>query len=360
MEKIILSAPINSLSFGNVSYNFIREFYKLGTRLHFFPIGKSLDFSAFDKMDGDLKDYINESYSSRLDGLHKDIPSLKMWHINGSEASITPNRFLYTFHEISSATKTESTLCNLNNATFFSSSYSKSIFEKSVDHCYNIPIGFDTDFHKTGKTYLKNKIHFGLMGKFENRKHTKNIIKYWSERFGNNQDYQLSCCINNPFFKEEQNHGLILDAMGNKKFTNINILPRLSTNSEVNDFMNSIDIDLSGLSGAEGWNLPAFNSTCLGKWSIVLNSTSHKDWAKPENCILVEPSGTTDCYDDIFFKKDQLYNQGKIFTFDQDSFNLAVDKALKLIGETNLEGEKLKEELTYEKTIKQLTQIINK
>ena len=72
---------------------------------------------------------------------------------------------------------------------------------------------------------------------------------------------------------------IIAQALEGKTYGNINFLPRLGTNSEVNEMLNSIDIDLSGLSGAEGWNLPAFNSTCLGKWSMVLNCTSHKDWA---------------------------------------------------------------------------------
>ena len=41
--------------------------------------------------------------------------------------------------------------------------------------------------------------------------------------------------------------------------------------SKVNILINNIDIDLSGLSNGEGWNLPAFNATALGKWSIVSN-----------------------------------------------------------------------------------------
>lgn len=360
MEEIIFSAPINSLSFGNVSYNFLREFYKLGTKLHYFPIGSKLDFSAFDSIDEDFKKYVNDAYSNRLNGIRRDIPSLKMWHINGSETSITPRRFLYTFHEISQATDTEVSLCNLNDCTIFSSSYSKDIFSNKLDNCETASIGFDEDFYKTGKSYLKNKIHFGLMGKFENRKHTKKIIQYWVEKFGNNKDYQLSCCINNPFYKEEQNHGLILDAMGGEKYTNVNILPRLSTNSEVNDFMNSIDIDLSGLSGAEGWNLPAFNSTCLGKWSVVMNCTSHKDWANAENCILVEPDGEIECYDEIFFKKGHPYNQGNIFFFNQDTFNNAIDRALEMIGKNNDNGENLKEKFNYSNTIKQINHIIQK
>ena len=54
------------------------------------------------------------------------------------------------------------------------------------------------------------------------------------------------------------------------------------------------------MSGAEGWNLPAFNATALGKWSIVLNSSSHTDWANSDNSILVEPNGTETAEDGNF------------------------------------------------------------
>ena len=67
----------------------------------------------------------------------------------------------------------------------------------------------------------------------------------------------------------------IASSFRNQNWTNVNLLPRLKTNSEVNDFINSIDIDLSGLSNGEGWNLPAFNATALGKWSIVSNCSAH-------------------------------------------------------------------------------------
>ena len=51
--KLILEAPLNSLSFGNVSYNIIRELHKKNVELGLFPIGDP-DLSAYDFSD-DLK-----------------------------------------------------------------------------------------------------------------------------------------------------------------------------------------------------------------------------------------------------------------------------------------------------------------
>ena len=355
MKDIIFQAPINSLSFGNVSYNILREAYKQKLSLSFFPIGQDLEFSAFDKTEKDLKAWIIESYNDRFTGISKDTPSLKLWHLNGAESGVGANKNLFSFYETSEPTKQEESIAGLHNKVIFSSNYAVSKFENS-HYC---PLGFDEDFHKTNKKYLTNKTHFGLMGKYEKRKHTSRIIKFWAEKFGNNPEYQLTCCINNPFMKESDTLTMISNALDGKNYKNINLLPRLKTNSEVNEFLNSLDIDLSGLSGAEGWNLPAFNSTCLGKWSIVLNATSHKDWANKDNSILLEPTDTEPCYDGVFFKKGNEFNQGHIYSFSQSDFNDAVDKALSSCKSENTEGLKLSKDFTYSRTLKKIIQLIN-
>jgi hypothetical protein len=40
--NLTVNAPINSLSFGNVSLNILRELYKKNTELTFFPIGDNV------------------------------------------------------------------------------------------------------------------------------------------------------------------------------------------------------------------------------------------------------------------------------------------------------------------------------
>ena len=56
--NLIFNAPINNLSFGNVSYNVLREFYKQDDKVVIFPIGGNTDFAAFDKIDQDFKSWI--------------------------------------------------------------------------------------------------------------------------------------------------------------------------------------------------------------------------------------------------------------------------------------------------------------
>lgn len=353
--QLIVEAPINQLSFGNVTYNLLRQLWRKGVDVMWFPLGGNANFESFDKIDKNFGAWLQDSTKNANKKINPNIPSLKLWHLNGSQSRIGSKQFLYTFYELDQPTPEEINLAKFQTKTLFSSNYAAESFKKYGVDAGVVPVGFDEDFHKTGKQYLDPDIvHFGLMGKFEKRKHTEKIIKLWLAKYGNNNKYQLSVCVTNPFFKEDEMKGILVNCLDGKRYTNINFLPYLRTNSEVNDFLNAIDIDLTGLSGAEGWNLPSFNASCLGKWSIVLNATSHKDWANESNCILVEPNGLEECYDGKFFQKGSMFNQGNIFTWDSDMVAQAMDLAVSKKGQNNTNGELLKEEFSYSRSVDRL------
>ncbi len=358
--RLLVNAPINALSFGNVSVNILRELHKKDIDLIFFPIGDKAELEAYDKIDLSFVKYLQSATNSRYEKINKDIPTLKLWHIFGSETRYCKNQSLFTFHEVSEVTSVEKNLLNLQDRIFVSSNYTKNIFElNGVENVTYVPLGFDLDFHITNKTYLEDKIHFGLLGKFESRKNTARIIKAWLKLFGNNSKYQLSCAITNPFLDKAKFQNELLKTLEGKQYNNLNFVPYMQTNSEVNDFLNSIDIDLGGLSGAEGWNLPSFNATALGKWSVVMNATAHKDWATSDNSILIEPSSLKDCYDDVFFKKGQAFNQGQFFNISDEEMENAILKSVSYAKKPNPEGLKLQKEFTYEKTVETILCAIN-
>lgn len=357
--RLLVNAPINSLSFGNVTVNILRELYKKDIDLIFFPIGDKAELEAYDKINLDFVKFLQKSTNDRFSKIDKNIPSLKLWHIFGSENRYTKNQSLFTFHEVSEITNIEKNLLNLQDQVFVTSNYTKDIFNlHGVENVKYVPLGFDTDFYITNKTYLEDKIHFGIIGKFESRKNTSRIIKTWAKLFGNKSEYQLSCAITNPFLDRSKLQNELIKTLEGKHYNNINFVPYMKTNSEVNDFINSIDIDLGGLSGGEGWNLPSFNATALGKWSIVLNATAHKDWATPFNSILIEPSSLKDCYDDIFFKKGQAFNQGQFFDISDEQMEAALLKSLNYAKKPNPQGLNLQSRFTYSKTVDTLLSVI--
>jgi hypothetical protein len=348
--KLLVEAPLNSLSLGNVAINFLKELKNKNVEVGLFPVG-NIDVQAYD-LSQEFSSWLQEATDNRFKFLKKEVPSLRLWHLNGSENRKNAQQHLYTFYECSEPTNTEIALANAQDNTFFSSTYSANQFiNKGCNNASFIPLGFDKTFFKTDKKYLNDVIHFGLMGKFEKRKHTGRIIQAWAKKYGNNNKYQLTCCVTNPFFKPEDMQNVIQGVLEGKRYTNINFLPYLQKNSEVNELLNAIDIDLTGLSGGEGWNLPAFNATCLGKWSVVLNATSHKDWATADNSILIEPEGQFECYDQVFFQKGAEFNQGVFYNWSEDSVISAMERAEKKVGQINTLGQELSDKMTYSNTV---------
>jgi hypothetical protein len=346
--NLIVEAPLNSLSFGNVSYNLLRELYKSKLDVGLFLIGEP-DLSAFAPSQ-DFISWLQTSIKNRYEALSLNLPTLKLWHLNGSDHLRTRNQTLVTFYECNKPTPVELSVSKLQSKVLFSSKFASDQFENS-DH---FQLGFDEDFHVTNKKYLQDRIHFGISGKFEKRKHTEKIIKTWLKKYGNNNKYLLSCCITNPFFKPEDMQRIIANLLEGKHYSNINFIPWLKTNAEINEFMNAIDIDLTGLSGGEGWNLPAFNATCLGKWSVVLNGTSHKDWANEDNSILIQPNGTQLCEDGVFFKDKGDYNQGTFLTFDEEELISVMEKSETLAGQFNMCGSIMSQKFTYARSLQQI------
>ena len=107
--NVIFEAPLNQLSFGNVAYNFLREFYRLkqadsSLKLAYFPAGTP-DISAFDKIEPDFAKWLQEACDNRFKNLDKDAVTLKLWHINGAEKRLSRRQVLYSFYELDQPTE---------------------------------------------------------------------------------------------------------------------------------------------------------------------------------------------------------------------------------------------------------------
>ena len=359
--KIQLNSPINNLSLGNVSFNFARELVKDKSLSCFFPEKDALDFSAFDEADDEIKKEILISAQNRLKKFNENDPTLKIWHINGSESSFGANRYLYTFYEVDEPTIEEINLVKNHKAVFFSSSEACQIFkDRGLDNVYYIPLGFDEDILKAQcHNKLKDVVHFGLIGKLERRKNTQQIIKLWLKKYGNNPKYQLTCLIDNPFFRKEIFEKIINETLGGKHWNNINFLPRLEKNSEVNCLMKAIDIDLSGCNFNEGWNLPSFNSACLGNICVVGDGMAHKDWAEGENIVKISPETKEECYDGVFFQKGSPFNQGKFYRVGDESIIKSFQEAEEKLKTYNKEiREDLIDKFSYKNSLVKIKEVI--
>lgn len=353
-----INVPINPTSFGQVSISILRELYNRSSESKLFTLG-SVDLNSF-REDAGFNDWLNECKGRSY--LHsRSDPCFKLWHFNGALESVSKDQFLMTFYECNSPTKAEVNAAK-NNGLILTSKYSQEVFESLNVKSDVIPLGFDDfSFHETkSKYYDDDRIVFNLAGKFEKRKNHEKIIKSWGKKFGNNKKYYLQCALWNHFFSEEDNKANFRAALANQSYFNIQFLAYMPENTSYNDYLNSSDIILS-MSGGEGWGLPEFNSVCLGKHSVTLNAHGYKEWATPENSVLVEPSGEYEVYDNLFFKKGDIFNQGTFQDFDEDDFISACEEAVKRVesNKLNAEGRELKQKFNYKNTVDKIEAVIN-
>ena len=352
-KNIALHLPVNAVSFGQVSVGILREFYRRELEPCLFLIGDQMDLSVHN-VDQNFTNWIKGCVNKSLKNHKRSNPIFKLWHINGSLESYSEKQNLLTFYELDSPTDEEINILKNNNLVFVSSEYTKNTFEDyGLENVKYMPLAFDnSSFSIKQNRYFNDRITFNVVGKLEKRKHHAKIIQSWLSKYGNKKEYFLNCAIANPFLKPEDQQQLINNILQGQKFFNINFLGFMPNNQIYNDYLNSADI-IIGMSGAEGWGLPEFNSVCLGKHAIILNAHAYKGWANEKNSILVNPTGKIESYDNMFFRKGSQFNQGNIFDFNHIDFLNSCDKAIERVrsDKINKAGLELQKKFTFEKMV---------
>jgi hypothetical protein len=353
-----LELPINSLSFGQVGFGVLMELFNRRYMPNIFPIGQ-IDLSSFN-VDQSFHSWLGFCLKKAKAQYSRQFTTIRLWHIFDSERRISDKQVLWTAHETDMFTPVEKNIISNTDTVLFTSSYAANTAReaglKNVDVCPNY---FDSfHFSNLKKQSTEDCISFSLIGKYEKRKHTEKILKLWIKNFGNNPKFRLNCLISNPFFNENQFGEILSQAFPQGLPWNVNLIPRLQRNSDVGAVMASSDIDLSGLSGAEGFNLPCFNMLALNKICVVLNAHSHKDFADSESCFLVEPSGKEPIYDNMFFVKGEIANQGNMYSFNDEDAIEAINNAINFYINGKSFNSSLSERFSVNNTVDKLLSFI--
>lgn len=353
--------PLNSLSFGQVSFNLLYEFYKKGLNPCIFKASDHpVDHSSYDYEENFLK-WINFNLNNSINKHSRKDPVVRLWHINDSWRTYSDRQILLTFHETDSLTDAEARIASYSELCV-TSKFTQQVFKEKGLDAKVFSLGFDkVHFSQTNKKYFDDgRITFNLCGKFEKRKHHAKIIKAWVKKFGKNKKYSLQCSLHNRFYADANDlRNIYSEILDNKHVFNVTFMQHMPQNSVYNDYLNSADIVI-GMSGGEGWGLPEFHSVGLGKHAVILNASAYKEWANQDNAILVEPSGKIEVYDDKFFVKNAPFNQGHIYDFNDEEFIAACEKAIEKVesNPVNEQGLKLQQDFTYEKLADNLLSMI--
>jgi glycosyltransferase involved in cell wall biosynthesis len=359
--RLNLNLPVNSVSFGQLSTLLLREFFESKKDINLFPIG-NIDLNTQDSVTKEFGEFLNQGIGSALNDFDRHSTIFKLWHLNGSLESFANKQVLLSFYELDSPTKIELNIIKNNNKVLFSSKETVDLFKTfGCSNVEYVPLAFDKyNFKQINKKYFDDdRIIFNLTGKLEKRKHHLKLIKAWANKFGNNKKYSLQCSIFNPFLKAEDQTALLSNTLEGKNYFNISFLGFMPQNKIYNDYLNSGDI-IIGLSGGEGWGLPEFHSVALGKHGVIMNAHGYKSWANEKNAILVNPNSKIDACDNVFFHRNQPFNQGNIYDFSEDDFISACENAIERVrlSKVNQEGLKLQEEFSSQKFADNITKYL--
>lgn len=362
---IAFNVPVNPVSFGNVSFNLLKAAFAKQMNISFFPIG-DIDLSTFEVSD-DFKKWLTDAHDTSLTKHSRETRAVKLWHLvtadyhqngqlkklNPSIDSISEKQTFISFYELDSPTPVELNVAR-NFDSVFTSNYACEVFAEAGVKTRFVPLGFDKSaFKVTNKRYFADdRIVFCILGKFEQRKNHMKMIKAWIRRFGNDKRYYLQCAVWNPFFTPQINENQFNMAKDGKHYWNVNFLQYIPTNAMYNDFLNSNNIVLA-MSGGEGWGLPEFHAVGLGKHAVIMNAHSYKDWANHENAVMVNPLNKVSAIDGVFFREGMPYNQGNMFSFDDEEFIAGCEAAIERFKSNplNVAGLKIQDNFTYEKTL---------
>lgn len=360
MNNFQIECPINPLSLGQVSFGVLYEFYERGLNPIIWPTG-DVNLSAFN-FNQDFVEWLKRNIERNLVDFSRHDPCVQIWHINGTHKKVADKNILWTVSETSELTSTEKNILAANDKVFVTSKYSQFIFQKEGIDAGYCPNFFDSrHFFKTDREYKSHNdiVEWGLFGKIEKRKSTLEIIATWAKLFGNNKEHRLNCCIHNPFLESEHQIKLVENIFQGRIPYNINLLPFQEKNEAFNHIINFIDIDLTGLSCAEGFGLPHFTCGALNKVCVSLNAHAHKDYNEGENFVKVEPSGVKDIYDGHFFLPGAPFNQGQMASWDVAAAEEGMKKALDLLNSGAIFNSDLKEKFSVQKTVDILLESLN-
>lgn len=141
-----------------------------------------------------------------------------------------------------------------------------------------VPEGVDGEIFKPLENEVLNeKFTFLLVGRWDYRKSIKEIIKSFTEEFGENENVQLLISVDNPFATD----GLSSTEERLKKFginnKNIKILHHMNKTDYV-DLLKSVNVFLS-CARSEGWNLPLIEAMACGIPSTYSNWGAQLEFA---------------------------------------------------------------------------------
>lgn len=361
--NVNMVAPINTLSYGYASLNFLKYLNRTH-KVAIFPIGQ-LDVTS--------EDYI-ELVQASLNNqaiYDKDAPSLRIYHaFSLAEHVGRGKRVAMTFFELNKFTDREVHHLKSQDLVIVPSKWAQGICSDHGIKSEVVPLGVDTSIFSPAYSYGPNEptvprpegpTVFLNISKWEVRKGHDVLITAFNKAFDKKDNVKLQMIPTNFFIGEEGNKEWYNYYKNSKLGDKVEIINRLSTQQEIVDIIRKSDIGVYP-SRAEGWGLSPLEAMACGKRVIMTNNSGHTEYAEHiKNAMLVETPNREVAYDGVFFNG----QVGEWAAFDNDEIDQLVEymRAAHLLTQSeyeiiNIFGIETAKKFSWENATKKLVEAI--
>jgi glycosyltransferase involved in cell wall biosynthesis len=282
--NINILGPINQLGYGIASLNIVKALTK-ENNVSLFVIGQP---QVTNQEDADI---VSQTMKNSQYADFK-APCVRIWHQHDMSQFVgRGQRIGFPIFELNKFSDVEKHHLSSLDKIFVCSNWAKQVVLNNIDITEDnvcvIPLGVDRSiFRNENKSKGKSTIFFNC-GKWEIRKGHDILVDIFNNAFSEEDNVELWMMCDNPFLTRQETgqwHDLYKTSkLGSK----IKILPRLSTQQEVYNLMQSIDCGLFP-SRAEGWNLELLELMSCGKPVITTNYAAHTEFCNKDNAYLVD------------------------------------------------------------------------
>lgn len=342
-----LFCPINTLSYGIVSYNILEQLSAKNMSVSLFPIGQITTDPSYD---------VSLIKKHTQDALFFDYkaPTLKIFHQNSLIEHISRPLLGFPIFELDRFTPAERHSLNYADKLLVCSKWAQGVIHKQLGKQASvIPLGVNSNIFKprpsneTGIRDNNDQYIFLSVGKLEKRKLSHKLPELFKKAFPKETDVKLVTLGHNPFFSDKETEDFSRHYRNNRTQLVLNFIPSLEGMCSV---MNTADCGLFP-SRAEGWGLPILEMMACGKPVITTNYSGMTEYCTKENAHLVYIDTTEKAYDGKWFT-----GQGDWAVIDYDEEEQIIEYMRKCYRDrpSNQAGVETAKKFSWEHTVKKL------
>lgn len=289
-----------------------------------------------------------------------DAPCLKIWPQHQLHERVGKGKFsVFPIFELNSFSDNEIHQLQCADQIIVASRWAANVVKDQTGCVAHVaPLGVDTNVFKPSTQNITEVVIpdepyiFLNAGKWELRKGHDVLVKIFNKAFTKKDNVQLWMMPNNYMLSEQETNQWINYYKCSKLGDKIFILPRVDTNVDVANIIETVHCGIFPSRG-EGWNMELLEMLAMGKHVIATNYSAHTEFCTQKSTHLVEVSKFEETAQTKWY-----HYKGEWPTIDEDQFINHMRECYKNKKINNTEGVKTGKKFTWENCVNKIRKVL--